>query len=212
MKNRPIGAELVRAFEARGLADEIVRVVWSSMLGSGRLRGMFAASDMARGIDGDQAEVGAGGGGTSRLMALLNPGRTHWLCDTFVGLVDAGAKDEHLKNGDFAGTSLDQMRERVGDLANIRFVEGHFPYSAPDEMREARFAFVHLDVDTYTSMLAGFLFFAERMSPGGIMVLDDVIGKGTPGAKLFWQETLARPLDTFEVVAECDLHVVIRFA
>lgn len=211
MRNRTISAELVKAFADKGIAHELDTVSQTSMLSSNRLLSMIQASDLAQCVAGDQAEIGAGAGGTSRLMALLNPERTHWLCDTFVGLVDAGVKDGNLKNGEFAGTSLEQMKSRLAGLSNIRFVEGHFPYSAPDEMRDSRFAFVHLDVDTYTSMLACFLFFVERMSPGGVMVLDDVIGRGTPGAKLFWQETLDRPHDGWSVVTECDPHVVIRF-
>lgn len=42
---------------------------------------------------------------------------------------------------------------------------------------------------------------------GGLVILDDVIGRGTSGAKLFWSELDKR---AWEVVEENDPHVIVR--
>lgn len=194
-------------FEARGIAEP-ERVLHFSLLSPQRIAGIIRACDAAQAAGGDTAEIGCASGGTTRLIALLLQ-RRHWACDTFEGLVDVGAEDDALKNGDFSNheSTVEGVTQRAADLPNVLVVKGLFPDCAPAEMSGARFALVHLDTDTYQSMRDGFAFFARRMVSGGLVVLDDVIGRGTSGAKRFWRELDKRG---WAVVEENDPHVIIR--
>lgn len=195
-----------------GLLGEAARIIPFSLLSATRLGGITRAVRSVAGVAGDTAEVGCNAGGTSRLIALLNGRRRHWACDTFEGLVDAGEEDGagRIANGAFSNryAKFDDVSQRMSDLPHVHVVKGYLPGDAPPDMREARFAFVHIDVDTYRSIHACFSFFAGRMMPGGVIVLDDVIGKGTEGGKLAWSE-IGR--DGFRVVEENDPQVVLRF-
>lgn len=196
---------------ARGILDHAPSITKYSLLSTGRLKYMISALSAAR-IGGETAEIGCHRGGTSRLIALLNHGARHWACDTFRGLVDAAAEDEHLKDGDFAAEGLDvgAVRTRLRDLTNVNVIEGYFPDCAPPEMKAARYSFAHLDTDTYRSMLAGYEFFAPRMVDGGMLALDDVIGRGTPGAIRAWGEIRERG-GAWTIFNADDRQVILRF-
>lgn len=168
--------------------SELLRGVDLSLLSMQRILSIGECVQATRHVDGDTAEVGTASGGTSKLIALSNGGKTHWACDTFDGLVDVGAFDVGLTNKMFQNT-LDVVSGNL-QHKNVRLVAGYFPESAPPEMADARFAFVHIDVDTYQSVHNCWSFFAARMAPGGIVVLDDVLPErsGTPGAQKAWRE------------------------
>ena len=204
---------LVRdSLSGAGIFEEAVRIVPFTILSAQRLAGMVRAISKIGEIAGDTAEIGCNAGGTSRLIALLNRGRRHWACDTFVGLVDVDEQDGGgLQNGDFSNRlcKADLVAQRLSDL-NVQVVSGYFPDDAPSDMLSARYAFVHIDVDTYRSIHACFAFFIGRMSRGGIMVLDDVIGRGTAGGKAAWAEILAADGGRFTLVEQNDPHVIIR--
>lgn len=219
-KRRPleeeIGPPLREAFRMVSERD-LHEAVPLSLLCVDRLIGLGHALRAATAVPGDTAEIGAAAGGTSRLMALANRGRRHWACDTFAGLVDVGPVDVGLKNGMFARprTTPAQAQARVRRLLaglNACTVRGVFPASAPAEMREARFSLVHIDVDTYASMRAAFEFFSQRMAPGGLVALDDVLFSGAPGAQLFWRELVeCRQSRAWEVFSRVAQQVIVRF-
>jgi O-methyltransferase len=162
-----------------------------SLLSSSRLAAIKKAIEATSCLSGDTAEIGIASGGTSKFIALLNGGRCHWACDTFEGLVDCGKEDNGLTNHMFRNEAKETARAFVG-LLNVRMVRGYFPESAPPAMKNARYSFVHIDVDTYVSTHAAFAFFAMRMQQGGLIALDDVIERGTPGARSAWSEIAAQ--------------------
>lgn len=183
-----------------------------SFLTANRLRSIAACLADVDKISGDTAEVGVAAGGTSKLIALRKPERLHWVCDTFEGLMDVGEKDPTLSNGMFFKRSsglpsTDSVGAFIG-LDNVRIVKGYFPESAPAEMREAKFSFVHLDVDTYQSTLAGFRFFAERMSPGGILAIDDAASGKAFGVQEAWKQLQE---EGWKAVRQVEQQIVLRF-
>jgi O-methyltransferase len=198
---------------SNGLMSEAARILPFSLLSVPRLRGIVRAVRMLGDLAGDTAEIGCNAGGTSRLIALLNGKRRHWACDTFEGLVDVGDQDGEgrIVNGAFSNrlSKFDDVSERMSDLPHVRVVKGYLPGDAPSEMSSARFALVHIDVDTYRSIHSCFAFFAERMVAGGIIILDDVIGKGTEGGKLAWSEI--KGCAGFRIVEENDPQVIVQF-
>jgi len=201
------------AFERSGITPHAETILMHSLICSaGRMEAIISAFDDVP-HDGDTAEIGCAGGGTSLLIGLINGGRTHWACDTFEGLKDTGAHDD-LKDGDFGSERCTHeiVAERLLPAPNVRTVPGYFPDSAPVEMRSSLYCFVHIDVDTYQSIHACFEFFSERMVPGGIMALDDVIGRGTRGAKQAWREIGMRRSRPWRPVSQNDPQVIIQFS
>lgn len=175
-----------------------------SLLSTTRLINIARLLRRTEKLGGDTAEIGSAAGGTSLLIALSNGGARHWACDTFEGLVDAGPEDGKLTNGRFAGPTYASVSALFAREKNIVIVPGYFPESAPIEMREARYRFVHIDVDTYRSILDCFRFFTSRMVDGGIIALDDVLPErsGCPGAQRAWTELLAEADPRWRVVSE----------
>lgn len=185
-----------------------------SLLSANRLRSIALCLADVEKIGGDTAEVGVAGGGTSKLIALRNPSRRHWVCDTFQGLMDVGPEDPTLQNGMFHNRvtglpSYESVGAFLSGIANIRMVRGYFPESAPEEMKEQKFSFVHLDVDTYQSTLSGFRFFAERMSSGGILAIDDAASGKAFGVQEAWKTLVG---EGWKAVRQVEQQVVIKFA
>lgn len=192
-------------------SSEVNRCASVSLLTRQRLASIGECLLAACDVPGDTAEVGVAAGGTSRLIAKANGGRRHWACDTFDGLADCSAIDVGLTNKMFQNVRP-PVEKFLAGCENVQLVPGYFPASAPAEMAAARFSFVHIDVDTYQSILGAFAFFSERMSPGGFIALDDVLpaGSGCPGAQLAWTEIVARG-GLWRVYSETPPQVVVIF-
>jgi O-methyltransferase len=128
--------------------------------------------------DGDFAECGVYKGGTAFLIAYAqkNNGvrekRLH-LFDTFAGMpADAGRDPSRHKESDFGDTSLDAIKEYLGDFPYMAFHPGIIPETF-EAVKDSNFAFVHIDVDLYQTAKDCCDFFYERMVRGGIMIFDD---------------------------------------
>jgi len=206
-----IPAGLGAILTAHGLpVSEQAAILATSLLSIGRLKGLVDAIDMAAAVPGDTAEIGVANGGTSRLIALLNRGRRHWACDTFEGLVDVCEHDT-LTNGQFHNPAV-KVRAVLHGLPTVRMVGGYFPKSAGPAMKRERFSLVHIDVDTYLSIKGCFEFFSSRMSPGGIVVLDDVLERGCVGAIKAFEELKRENTGSWTVVrADMPPQAVVRF-
>lgn len=217
MKNsvQLISPQIREMMAGMGLEHEIKTILASSLLGADRIKSIARFAQSTKEVPGVTAEIGCAAGGTSRLIALLNGGKTHWACDTFTGLVDVSAMETDLHNGAFFSsghTTVRAVSRLLEDLPNARVVKGVFPHEAPAEMLNSRYAMLHLDVDTYKSMRDCFDVFSKLMSPGGIMVLDDVVSrKGTIGGRLAWRQILAEPHHGWEVIEENSPQAVVWF-
>ena len=123
-------------------------------------------------LGGDMAEVGVYQGVSAKLISLANGNTTLHLFDTFAGLPSPDA-DEHgrMRKGHYAA-SLPSVQAFLGDRQNISYHQGLFPDTA-GPCTDARFSFVHLDVDLRSSTLACLEFFYPRMLPGGVILTHD---------------------------------------
>ena len=141
---------------------------------------------------GSVAECGVYRGGTAKILSNIFPDRELLLFDTFQGMPETDAvKDLHRK-GDFADTSLEQVKAYVGarDNSNVTFVPGLIPETlAPYSGRT--FCFVHVDLDIYGAIRSACEFFYPRLEPGGIMLFDDYGFPSCPGARLAVDEFFA---------------------
>jgi O-methyltransferase len=126
---------------------------------------------------GDVLEIGVWRGGTGCLLGAgnRNSQSTVFLCDTFLGVVNAGDQDSAYVGGEHADTSADvvlALARRVG-LTNIEVLQGAFPDETAYRIADRQFRLCHIDVDVYESAARCFAWVWSRLVPGGIVVFDD---------------------------------------
>jgi hypothetical protein len=150
----------------------------------------------AEGIEGDFAELGVWKGNSAAILAhyAAQSGRRLFLFDTFSGFDQRdleGVDEGH--NRDFSDTSIEFVRETVGHPEVTTYLQGFFPDTVTDEVRERQFALVHIDCDLYQPMKAALAFFYPRMPRGGMLLLHDYSsgswGGATRAVDEFYQAT-----------------------
>ena len=157
-----------------------------TMLGVRRLKSLHAGvTDAARrGIPGDVVECGVARGGSALLMALAlreaGASRTLWLFDTFEGLPEPSREGDpdyevarHL-TGACRGTE-DEVRAVLGrhcPTQRAELVKGLFADTLPGA-GVGSIAVLHLDGDWYESVKACLENLWDRVSPGGLVQVDD---------------------------------------
>ena len=141
---------------------------------------LLLRSIVSRSIEGDIAELGVYKGRTAKLLHHYMPDRMLHLFDTFAGFPptdlvaeeqNTGLRDSALHYSDTTVKKVLRYIRQKND--NIRVHAGRFPESIPEELREKRFAFIHLDADLHATILAGLEFFYPRLNPGAFLVVHD---------------------------------------
>lgn len=146
-----------------------------------RLWELWTLLEQTRYIPGDILEIGVWRGGTGALMAWKLQQQKQqsniYLCDTFTGVVKAGAFDSCYTGGEHADTSREHVENLLSRLTpsqnNIHILEGIFPEETGEIVKDNNFRLVHIDVDTYQSAQDILDFIWPKVSPGGIVVYDD---------------------------------------
>jgi hypothetical protein len=159
-------------------------------------------------IDGLRAECGVYNGLSALVMcraaraanAAFDGAGLH-LVDSYEGLGEATQEDRVAMSGPEgevrwgsagAGSlsaSLDSVKRALAEFPGIEFHKGWIP-AVLSGLHDARWSFVHVDVDFYVPTLACLEYFWPRMAPGGVVVCDDY-GTGTtlfPGAHKAWDK------------------------
>jgi O-methyltransferase len=134
-------------------------------------------------------EIGVWRGGTAALIATqaknLGLRDKVYACDTFSGVVKAGAEDPNYLGGEHADTSQRSVEELFYDtlnLDNIEVLTGIFPEETGGQVENLKFRFCHIDVDVYQSAKDATEWIWERLVPGGMAaVYDDYGWDTTPG-------------------------------
>ena len=157
----------------------------------------YVRSVVARGVPGDFVECGVWRGGSSMCIArtLLECGvsdRHLFLFDTYQGMTAPTNADVSLRgervSGAFPGasespragayslTSLSEVRENLRSTGyaeqRMHFVPGPVEETIP-EAAPQRIALLRLDTDWYESTIHELRHLYERVSPGGIVIVDD---------------------------------------
>jgi len=158
-------------------------------------------------IDGDIAEVGVYKGGSAKLIREASKKPLH-VFDTFEGLPGLSEHDnpEQFHQGDYSA-SFESVKSYLKNYSNISFYKGVFPSTA-EPVKNKRFAFVHLDIDIYESMLNCLKFFYPRMSKGGVIIGHDY--SGSIGVKQAFDEFFE---DKSEIIIEpfgTDLGLIVK--
>ncbi len=150
----------------------------------------------AANIPGDVVECGVWRGGSSMLAALTldslgDRDRSLWLYDTFEGMpppsdVDRSIDGEHaavlLERSGPAGehtraaAGLDEVRANLAATGypsdRLHFVEGMVEETIPAVAPE-RISILRLDTDWYESTRHELVHLWPRLSPGGVLIVDD---------------------------------------
>lgn len=142
-----------------------------------------------RHLDGDVADCGVYRGGTSLILRRLDPDKHLHLFDTWTG----NPFDDdlcHHKRGEWAA-SLEDCMFLVGTDSRTYYHPGVFPIDMPDYVKENKYCFVYVDMDTYQSTLDALNFFWPRLVEGGKIVVDDYGWEPCAGVKKAVDETFA---------------------
>jgi O-methyltransferase len=169
-----------------------------SMTSRERLYSVFQATRyvVEAGVPGDIVECGVWRGGSSMMAALTLLGlgdtdRRFWLYDTFEGMPAPGAEDVDLQGenayrewnrnqcgdiNEWCYAPLDEVRSNLlgTGLGEQRFelVEGTVEETIPARAPE-KIALLRLDTDWYESTYHELVHLCPRLSPGGVLILDD---------------------------------------
>ncbi len=121
-------------------------------------------------------------------------GQNFFVVDSFEGLSEASEFDKILdlavtgkveKTGAPAGcfsASMQEVKQTLSEFPKISYVKGWIP-SIFEELTEALYKFVHVDVDLYDPVNDSIRYFYPRLIEGGIIMLDDYGSLYWPGAK-----------------------------
>lgn len=139
---------------------------------------IMQAIELTRNIPGHYVEVGVYKGGSAyaalAFMEAAGIVRSSWFFDTFEGFVyDAAlsSKDATFRNT-HADTSRDTVRAALAEFPAARVEKCEIiGQDLPNEID--RIACANVDVDMYEASLVAMRKIAARLSPGGIIVLDD---------------------------------------
>jgi O-methyltransferase len=137
-------------------------------------------------VEGDMVEFGAYTGQAAMLMSSLC-NKTLWVYDSFRGLPPKRAidgNDARFYEGVLAvGKDVLIRNFAAAGLATPCIIEKWFGQLTDNELPN-RIAFAHLDGDFYESIFDSLKLVYQRMTPGGIVLIDDYNHRGLPGVRV----------------------------
>ena len=180
-------------------------------------------------LDGLRAECGVFKG-FSALLACRAASALHTaytgagfhLIDSFAGFPEPRTEDFIAQRQAQDGVAKFAPAYRVGDASaplqevqrvlkaypEFRFHDGFIP-SVLATLPDARWTFVHIDVDLFEPTLASLEYFYPRMVDRGIMICDDYGSLLFPGARKAWDQFCDRNAIRF-VVLETGQSVILK--
>lgn len=141
---------------------------------------------LATNVPGDTAECGVFAGSSSYVICKANQvasqqGKRHHMFDSFEGLSPPTEHDgTHWTKGDLS-YGLAKVKDNLKEFELTSYYPGWIPERFQD-VADLKFSFVHIDVDLFEPTRDSFEFFYSRLSPGGVMVVDDYAFSTCPGA------------------------------
>ena len=170
------------------LADEVVGA-GRTLLGYDRLYGLWQAIRNVSHVAGAAAEIGSYRGGSAffiaaALEAVAGEEVPFQVFDTFEGHPSAAlsARDSFHRAGQFSETSFDEVKAYLSRFARVRIHPGDVLTVLPS-LNDWPYRLVHLDTDLYEPTKACLEHFGLRLSPGGVIVLDDYSSEKCPGVR-----------------------------
>lgn len=186
----------------------------------------MVAHVLDRQVSGDFAECGCKHGHSTRIISdlMAKAGTTSDLLvfDSFEGgLSDKTEKDRTNALSDTTAVKTRQQKQRFSsqlshvenvfkDQPFVKLVKGWIPESFTPEIAEKTFSFAHIDVDLYEPTKAALYFFYERLSKGGVIVIDDYNSATFPGARTAVEEFLSDHKPSFFLPSQVMGCVIVK--
>lgn len=147
---------------------------------------------------GDVVEFGCYIGTTSVPLGkrLADTDRKLYVYDSFEGLPEKSSKDEaptgmQFKKGELLATKKQLIKNfKQAGVPLPMIIKGWFSNVTPEQI-PPEIAFAYLDGDYYHSVLDPLKLIWDRLSPGGVVVVDDYQNEALPGASKAVDEWLA---------------------
>lgn len=182
------------------LADTVIPTKLT-LLGYDRLYVLWQAVRNLTAVPGAVAEIGTFRGGSAFFIAsafqtLANEPVSMQVFDTFEGHPEAAVSedDPFQTAGQFARTSMERVQKLLSAFPDVQVQKGDISALLPLPA-ESVYRLVHIDVDLYAPMLSCLEYFGARMSPGGVIVVDDYASTKCPGVPKAVSEYLAGRAD-----------------
>jgi hypothetical protein len=176
---------------------------------------IFYFLDRTLDIPGGIVECGVFRGGSLTAMALYlkqrQVAKRIFGLDSFQGFDEDIHKDLQLGGADnaekrfhgFDETSLSHVYSKIDRLnvtESVALIPGYFSNTL-NTLPNCHFSFVHLDCDIYDSYKQTLEYFYYRMSPGGIILLDEYNDPPWPGCNLAVDEFLAGKAEKLSLIS-----------
>lgn len=141
-------------------------------------------SVLSRRIAGDLVECACYKGTTARIVAdycdlATQPDRRYYLYDLF----EHDASMPHHSMPEHSATLYEKVRARFQDLPNVLVTQGRIP-DVLAEVSPGQVAFMHIDLNNAPAEIGALEVLFDRLSPGGILILDDYGWLGYRAQKL----------------------------
>ncbi|CAB4921729.1 unannotated protein [freshwater metagenome] len=195
---RPENVGLTHPDIEPAFAEDYTRCAPYTMTSVERMYALWQATRRvcADGTPGDIVECGVWRGGSSMLAAstLLASGDTErrlWLYDTFEGMTEPTGRDigigglrvadewDRIVSGDdpiLCVASLEDVQANMASTGfpadRLQYVQGPVEQTIPDQVPDA-IALLRLDTDWYESTRHELEHLWDRLSPGGVLIIDD---------------------------------------
>lgn len=167
--------DFMAAFNAEANSVATHALIW-------RLHTLCWAAQQAMDLDGDFVECGVYEGFSSAVVArYVDFGafqKQFWLYDLF----DHGAQTSGVVMPAHGAGLVERVIKRFAAYPNIRVIKGFLPTSFEQGAPE-RIAYMHLDLNDVAAEFAALDVLFDRITPGGVLVLDDYGWKSYPGQK-----------------------------
>jgi O-methyltransferase len=185
------------------LADFVMRHK-RTLLAYDRLYIFWQAAANLANVPGSVAEIGSYRGGSAYFIAsaflrMTGSEVPMHVFDTFEGhpAESMSEHDPYHSPGQFQGTQYEKVREYLSRFTELRIHKGDVLHALP-QLEESVYRLVHIDTDLYQPTVACLDYFGPRMSPEGVIVVDDYASKKCPGVPKAVSEYLART-DQFRI-------------
>lgn len=140
------------------------------------------AADQVLHIDGDFVECGVNRGGLARTVCeyvdMANSDRRFFLLDTFNGVAEEYLSDDERNLGftksmdGYYDECYDEVVATFAEFPNVEIVRGPVPDTLP-QVTADKIAYLSIDMNCVGPEIAAAEHFWERLSSGGIILLDD---------------------------------------
>lgn len=144
------------------------------VLGINEAYSIYMAVAKTKKISGEIAEVGVYRGGSAKLICEAKGEKSLHLFDTFEGIPKIDSIDSSSFYAGQYAASIEDVQNFLKNYEKVYFYKGMFPATS-SPIKDKKFCFVHLDVDTHESTLNCLKFFYPRMMQGGIIISHDYI-------------------------------------